>query len=226
MRQILLFIFISLACSVSAEQFKITGQVVDATDNDQQLIGATVTVEGTHRVVNTDFDGNFSIEVEKGEILKFSYVGFYSKVVEVLNDSALFVEMKAWHEFCFCPIRHLVLPDNHLKSSLKELQILFPDLMQCNDKSKMLTYKSGSILFSMCNGIVCKQYYTLDKYKNEVLERVYHGFVNSFKGYDSSKKNKSGKEITFYYPEYSVHIQYEPNERVSVTYELNPEYYK
>jgi hypothetical protein len=134
--------------------------------------------------------------------------------------------MKVWDEFCFCPIKHIVLPDNHLKSSLKELQILFPDLIQCNDKSKMLTYKSGSILFSVCNGIVCKQYYTLDKYKNEVSERVYHGFVNSFKGYDSSKKSKSGKEITFYYPEYSVHIQYKPHKHLSVTYELNPEYYK
>ena len=226
MRQILLYLFILCACSVSAEQFKITGKVVDATDNDQQLIGASVTVVGTHRGVSTDFDGNFSIEVEKDEILKFSFVGFYSKVVEVLNDSSLFVEMKAWDEFCFCPIKHIVLPDNHLKSSLKEIQILFPDLTKCNDKSKMLMYKSGSIMFSMCNGNVCKQYYTLEKYKNEVLESVYHSFAKSFKGYDSSKKNKSGKEITFYYPEYSVHIQYEPNERVSVTYELNPEYYK
>ena len=223
MRQLLLFIFISLAFSLSAEQFKITGKVVDARDS-LQCIGASVMVVGTNRGTATDGDGNFSIEVEKGEILKFSYLGYYDKLVEVLNDSALFVEMKAWHEFCFCPIKHLVLPDNHLKSSLKELQILFPDLMQCNDKSKMLTYKSGTILFSVCNGIVCKQYYTLDK--NEVLERVYHSFVNSFKGYDSSKKSKSGKEITFYYPEYSVHIQYKLHKHLSVTYELNPEYYK
>ena len=145
----------------------------------------------------------------------------------VMAISALKLKkVKLWDEFCFCPIKHIVLPDNHLKSSLKELQILFPDLIQCNDKSKMLAYKSGSILFSVCNGIVCKQYYTLDKYKNEVLERVYHGFVNSFKGYDSSKKSKSGKDITFYYPEYSVHIQYKPQKHLSVTYELNPEYYK
>ena len=225
MRQILLYIFILFACGLSAEQFMITGKVVDARDS-LQCIGASVMVVGTNRGTATDGDGNFSIEVEKGEILKFSYVGFYEKLVEVLNDSSLFVEMKVWDEFCFCPIKHIVLPDNHLKSSLKELQILFPDLIQCNDKSKMLTYKSGSILFSECNGIVCKQYYTLDKYKNEVLERVYHGFVNGFKGYDSSQKSKSGKEITFYYPDYSVHIQFKPHKHLSVTYELNPEYYK
>ena len=225
MRQLLLYLFILFACGVNAEQLKITGKVVDA-ENNEPLICAGVEDVVSRRGVATDIDGNFWIEVEKGAILKFSCIGYYSKVVEVLNDSALFVEMKAWHEFCFCPIKHLVLPDNHLKSSLKELQILFPDLIQCNDKSKMLTYKSGSILFSVCNGIVCKQYYTLDKYKNEVLERVFHGFVNSFKGYDSSKKSKSGKEITFYYPEYSVHIQYKPQKHLSVTYELNPEYYK
>ena len=232
MRQLLLFIFISLAFSLSAEQFKITGKVVDARDS-LQCIGASVMVVGTNRGTATDGDGNFSIEVEKGEILKFSYLGYYDKLVEVLNDSALFVEMKEWKEFCYCSeyARHIILPDNHLKRSLKEIKSLYPHLKKC--KGNIYESKHGNEVFSLYNGIVYKQSYSFKHYtlnlpdnSENALERVYYSFVNSFKGYDSSQKSESGEEITFYYPEYSVYIQYEPNECVSVTYELNPEHYK
>ena len=94
MRQILLYIFISFfACSLCAEQFKITGKVVDTSENNEPLIAATVEIKGTDRSTFTDIDGNFSIEVEKGAILRFSYLGFFSKEVEVLSDSSLFIEL-------------------------------------------------------------------------------------------------------------------------------------
>ncbi|MBR5673103.1 MAG: carboxypeptidase-like regulatory domain-containing protein [Muribaculaceae bacterium] len=94
MRQILLYIFISFfACSLCAEQFKITGKVVDTSENNEPLIAATVEIKGTDRRTFTDIDGNFSIEVEKGAILRFDYLGFFSQEVEVLNDSSLFIEL-------------------------------------------------------------------------------------------------------------------------------------
>ena len=68
MRQILLYIFISFfACSLCAEQFKITGKVVDTSENNEPLIAATVEIKGTDRSTFTDIDGNFSIEVEKAQ---------------------------------------------------------------------------------------------------------------------------------------------------------------
>ena len=105
MRQILLYIFILFFCGLSAEQFMITGKVVDARDS-LQCIGASVMVVGTNRGVATDFDGNFSIEVEKGAILKFSYVGYISKEVEVLNDSSLVIELEEDENF--------ILPDDYM----------------------------------------------------------------------------------------------------------------
>lgn len=234
MRQLLLYVFILVVGSVSAEQFKLTGKVVYA-DDKEPLIGATVQIKGTDRRTCTDIDGNFSIEVEKGEILKFSYVGYYDKLVEVLNDSSLVVEMKEWKEFCYCSeyARHIILPDNHLKRSLKEIKSLYPHLKKC--KGNIYESKHGNEFFSLYlyNGIVYKQYYSFKHYtlnlpgnSENALERVYYSFVNCFKGYDSSEECQSGKGKIFYYPEYSVYIQYEPNERVSVTYELKPEYYK
>ena len=93
MRQILLYIFISFACSVNAQQYRITGTVVD--ENNEPFIGAKVVQKSNpENGVVTDFDGNFSIEVEKGAILKFSFVGYNSKEVEVLNDSSLVVELE------------------------------------------------------------------------------------------------------------------------------------
>lgn len=145
MRQFFLFIFLFIlffACSVSAEQFKITGKVVSPGYHNEPLIGAIVEVNGAYRRTYTDMDGNFSIEVEKGAFLKISCYTFYPKVVEVLNDSSLVIGLKEWDELCFCPYRHVILPDNHLKSSFQIIQILYPDLKQCNDESKMMTYES------------------------------------------------------------------------------------
>ena len=234
MRQIFLYIFILFVCSASAEQFKITGKVVDARDS-LQCIGASVMVVGTNRGTATDGDGNFSIEVEKGAILKFSCIGYYSEKVKVLNDSSLVIEMKAWKEFCYCSEygRHIILPENHLKCSLKEIKRMYPHLKRCDDNIYESKHDNEAFSLYLYNGIVYKQYYSFKHYtinlpdnSETALERVYYNFVNSFKGYDSSQKSESGEEITFYYPEYSVHIQYEPNKCVSVTYELNPEYYK
>ena len=80
-------------CSVSAEQFKITGKVVDA-EYKEPFIGALVEIKDADSRTSTDIDGNFSIDVEKGAVLRFSYVGYHSKEVEVLNDSSLFIELE------------------------------------------------------------------------------------------------------------------------------------
>ena len=64
--------------------------MVDA-EHNEPLIGTTVEIKGTDRRTAADIDGNFSIEVEKGAILRFSYVGYYSKEVEILNDSSFVI---------------------------------------------------------------------------------------------------------------------------------------
>ena len=98
MRQILLYVFILFVGSISAEQFKITGKVVDAEYKDP-FFGVLVEIKDADSCTSADIDGNFSIEVEKGAILKFSYVGYISKEVEVLNDSSLVVELEEDEKF-------------------------------------------------------------------------------------------------------------------------------
>lgn len=62
-------------------QNSVTGTVNDETG--LPLPGATVVVEGTSRAVATDFDGNFSIEAELGEVLVITYVGYAEQRITI-----------------------------------------------------------------------------------------------------------------------------------------------
>lgn len=71
-----LFFFLLILPTIGIAQEKtVTGSVVSETDG-MPLLGASVVVKGTTRGTQTDFDGNFSIQVREGEVLVFSFVGF------------------------------------------------------------------------------------------------------------------------------------------------------
>ncbi|NER15643.1 mucoidy inhibitor MuiA family protein [Spongiivirga citrea] len=53
---------------------RISGTVTDQTG--QPLPGCSVVVKGTSNGTQTDFDGNYTIDVTSGQVLVFSYVGF------------------------------------------------------------------------------------------------------------------------------------------------------
>lgn len=55
-------------------KIKVVGTVTDS--QGEPLIGASVTVEGEHTGVTTDFDGIYEIDVPEGGRLMFSYIGF------------------------------------------------------------------------------------------------------------------------------------------------------
>ena len=58
-----------------AQQITVSGTVTDAENNP--LIGAAVLVLGTTDGVITDLDGKYTIKVNSGQSLKFSYEEFY-----------------------------------------------------------------------------------------------------------------------------------------------------
>jgi len=61
---------------------KVSGTVLSET-NGEPLIGVTVMVKGTTLGTVSDLKGAFSIEVKKGDVLKFSYIGFTGQEVKV-----------------------------------------------------------------------------------------------------------------------------------------------
>ena len=72
-----------LALTVNAQEKTVTGTVKDETG--LTLPGASVLIQGKNTGTQTDFDGNFSLNVETGEVLVFSFTGF--KPVEVTVDT-------------------------------------------------------------------------------------------------------------------------------------------
>jgi hypothetical protein len=75
-------------------QYPISGIVTD--ESGQPLPGASVVEKGTDNGVQTDFDGNFSIEVtDENATLVISYLGFTNKEVTINNQSTLTIQLSA-----------------------------------------------------------------------------------------------------------------------------------
>ena len=75
------------------QKIKISGVVID--DKNQPLPGVNILEKGTKNVVQTDFDGKFSIEVtNQKSILVFSFLGFSTKEITVNDKTNLVVELK------------------------------------------------------------------------------------------------------------------------------------
>jgi TonB-linked SusC/RagA family outer membrane protein len=70
-----------------AQQKTITGIVTD--NNNSPLPGASVIIKGTTTGTETDFDGNYTINVNFGDVLVFSYIGYHSIEVVVASESVI-----------------------------------------------------------------------------------------------------------------------------------------
>lgn len=77
-----LTLFMALIVQLTfAQQKTVSGTVSD--ENGLPLIGATVIVAGTSSGTTTDFDGNYKINANKGDVLNFSYVGYSDQNITV-----------------------------------------------------------------------------------------------------------------------------------------------
>lgn len=72
---------------------KIHGVVADA--NGKPVPGVSILVQGTTRGTSSNEKGEFTIEAEKGEILKFSSIGFQGISVIIKDQQELYVSLHA-----------------------------------------------------------------------------------------------------------------------------------
>ncbi|MCF0042081.1 SusC/RagA family TonB-linked outer membrane protein [Dyadobacter fanqingshengii] len=89
---IVLVLLSMLALRSYAQEMTVSGKVNDASGGE--IAGVNVVVKGTTRGTTTNDKGEFSIAVEKGKTLTFSYIGYVSKEV-VVNASVLDVSLAA-----------------------------------------------------------------------------------------------------------------------------------
>ena len=66
----------------------VSGTVTD--EQGQPLPGASVVLEGTTTGIQTDFDGNYTLDNVPGDgSLVFSYVGFTSQTIPINNRTTI-----------------------------------------------------------------------------------------------------------------------------------------
>lgn len=93
MKSIILSFFLSfMGLIVSAQSYEIKGTVADT--NGTPLPGVTIIVKNTTKGVSTDFDGNFTISnVNNGETLVFSFMGYQTKEYLVVNSNFIAITL-------------------------------------------------------------------------------------------------------------------------------------
>ncbi|WP_405609549.1 TonB-dependent receptor [Polaribacter sp. Asnod1-A03] len=92
MKKISFFLFLFVSLLANAQTFTLKGKVVDK--NNESLPGATILVKENNKGTSTDFDGNFKIDLLKGEYtIQISFIGYKTILKEILltkNDEIEF----------------------------------------------------------------------------------------------------------------------------------------
>lgn len=74
------------------QEIKITGMVTDETRTP--LPGVVITVKGTRKGTQTDSNGYYTIQAQKGNQLVFSYIGMNSQTIKIENSKVINVSLK------------------------------------------------------------------------------------------------------------------------------------
>ena len=88
----LLLVMLVNVCYYAQDAYTLTG-VVNSKGDNSPLPGVTILIQNTNKGSETDFDGNFSIQVEKGQILEFSYLGYSTQKVTISNQKTLNISL-------------------------------------------------------------------------------------------------------------------------------------
>ena len=73
-----LSLFPALGYAQGAPAFKISGNVIDR-NTGEPLIGVSIRIEGKSVGTTTGVNGEFSIQAQKGETIKASFIGYLSQ---------------------------------------------------------------------------------------------------------------------------------------------------
>lgn len=71
---------------------EIRGRILDI--NNEPVIGANIQIEGTSRGTVSDLDGNFSLDVETGNTLVISFIGYKKQYIDIKEQRTLVVTMR------------------------------------------------------------------------------------------------------------------------------------
>jgi len=94
MRNIILGVILFFSCYTFSQTM--TGQISDS-QTGESLFGATVYLIDQHTGTKTDLDGNFTIDLPKGQNkIEFRYIGYQNKAIDILisSDTLVFIKLE------------------------------------------------------------------------------------------------------------------------------------
>lgn len=71
--------------TVNAQTLTVKGKVTDAADGSN-IVGCTVQVEGSTRGTITNINGEYTIRADKGEKMRFSFIGYETQTIKVTSE--------------------------------------------------------------------------------------------------------------------------------------------
>ena len=95
MKKISIFLFLFVSTLANAQSFTLSGKVVD--ENKNPLAGASILVKEIKKGASTDFEGNFSFNLEKGTYtLEVSFLGYstISEKITLSKDEEYVIELQ------------------------------------------------------------------------------------------------------------------------------------
>lgn len=92
-RRMLFFAVLFVSGLIQAQEVSISGQITSAED-EEPLPGVNIIIKGTSTGVTSDFDGNYSIRANIGDILVFSYIGFNELEYTIGNQTTINIELQ------------------------------------------------------------------------------------------------------------------------------------
>jgi TonB-linked SusC/RagA family outer membrane protein len=78
--------------SIMLAQQDISGTVLEQ-DTGGGLPGVTIVISGTNKGTTTDFDGNFTISANKGDLLIVSYIGFDTQQITIGDETSISIQL-------------------------------------------------------------------------------------------------------------------------------------
>lgn len=87
--RLLLFLFLTLACSTNAHAARLYGQIINA--SGEPLAFASVYIQGTSEGTTSNIEGNYTLDLEPGTYqVVYSYVGYKQKIIRIeIGSSSL-----------------------------------------------------------------------------------------------------------------------------------------
>src|SRR5690606_13882423 len=92
-RILTLILLLVVHLTYAQEQRTITGTVTD--EQNLPLPGVNIIIEGTATGVQSDFDGNYTIQAQQGDVLVYSFVGMETVRYTVGQNNNINVTMSA-----------------------------------------------------------------------------------------------------------------------------------